>query len=164
MSQQLSPKVKVNGVLTSFCNMQVTLNTTYAPMSLSLIDVKSIDYESEVEMKFHRMSSSFPVARFGRWTGAKGSIELGIETHRALLDNLGTLELGGYTDTPFNVSLIYQLHPGSAFLVDTLHDVRLMGAGQKNTLGGKHLSTSSPLSISWIDWNGAQATAAIGPR
>jgi hypothetical protein len=144
---------KVNGVMASYASMSLQIANLWGTLPLQLLDVQSIDYSDKVDMRFHWMTSSFPLARYGRRMGAEGSIDLGIETHRAVISALSKLGAGGISDVTFDIDVVYQIQPGTAVQIDVLHGCRIMGNGQRNVVGGKHLSTTCPLSVTWIEWN-----------
>jgi hypothetical protein len=160
---------KVNGVLTSYSSMSLEIAGLYGAKPMLLIDVQSIDYSDKVDMRFHWLSSSFPVARHGRRVESQGSIELGLETHRHVVAALVSQGNGGFSDVSFNINVLYQLAPSGAVLVDILHGCRFMGDGQRNVVGGKHLSTTCHLSVNWIEWgapnssSGGSVIVAAGP-
>ena len=152
---------KINGVATSYAQMGLLISALPGRAPMNIIDVKAVDYGVKVDMRFLHLSSSFPVGRYERRMEATGSIEFGIETHRAIVTVLTTLGLGGFTDVAFDIPIIYQLSPGSDFLLDTLHGCRFTGFEQRNQTGGKHLSTTCGLSIAWVELDGSQATSAL---
>ena len=149
-----SPFPIINTAMVSFAQMHLKIGGLSGVTPIQTVDVKTVDYSDKTNTKYFYMTSPYPVAVYSRRVEAEGSIEFGISTHRAIMNAFAEQGVGGFGDVTFDLSIIYQMTPGSPFIHDVLHGCRFKGSGQRNTVGGKHLSTTCPFLVAWIEWGG----------
>lgn len=165
----LSPQAQLT-FRPSFCDVQLAFGSLPAPCALTapnptlaLADCKYLAYGDSQDLKFLTGSSDTPLARVGRVTLASGEIEFGLETYTAIVRTLSNLTeslnvfgasggvlLGGFGDFPFDLTVTYQIQPGTAVVQDILYQCRIKSSSRAMQVGGRSISARMSLSIARI--------------
>lgn len=146
---------RLNGAFPSFAEIKLYLTNSPGRFSSQIIvDIRSISYDDECPPEFRYMTGAYPVARTRGQYKTKGcSIEFGLEAHRTIADRLIHDGFrGGFGDVRFDIMVTYGMTANDLLTTDLLQRVRIIGNGQRNSVGGKELTTTCPLSVTRIQW------------
>lgn len=72
------------------------------------------------------------------------------------------VQFGGFGDVEFDLSIVYQIKPGSAFLRDILYACRIEGPNLNSQVSGREVTAGVTLSVASIGWAISGSTQAGG--
>lgn len=143
----------INGVRPDFAKLEFSITGAGgASIPGPIIDIEAIEYEDSTDPRFFHLTGPYPIARFRGQYKASGSIEWGMQAHRIITAYIASAG-GGFGDVSMDITVQYATNGNSPIVTDVLERVRLGGNSQRNSVGGKGLTTKTSLSITRISWN-----------